>query len=886
MLATGVLRFVLPPNYEIPGDAGADNIYNVTVRVSDGTLTDIQAIAVSVTNVAETVVSAADQYTLSEDQPFSATVASGWYDAAWSTRGFITIDNTSGPALTDTVVLVTLNTGTVDYTRIQSAGQDLRFIDIDGTVLDYEIETWNPAGTSRIWVRVPSIDAVSGTDGLWLYYGNTTAPAGQNAAGVWGSASAVLHMGTALSDSSPSANTVTQGATTVSTGLIGEARVFNGTTSYVDVGSAAAVDDLFTGGGAVSAWIRPTGWGEGGFGRIAAKASDLVATTGWAFQLDSVNQSLIFEYGFGGQQGRWRAPVGAISLDTWQHVAVVYDSGSSANVPVIYINGVAVALTVSSAPSGTPTSDAARSLTVGNHSSASPDRTFAGAIDEFRAFSASLTTAQVTAAYRAGTGALVSLGALQTAAPGVLNNDTSDLMPMTATLVSGPAYASAFTLNADGTFNYTPNPDFAGSDSFTYVAHSGSVTGSVTTVLLNVAAVNDAPVANDDVASTSPGVAIDVNVKANDTDVDNPVASLSVTVIGSSAGTTATVNGDNSIHFDPGLTTGLQTVTYRLSDGSLNSNVATLTINVAANAPPDSADASATFDEDTGYTFQLSDFAFTDPDLGQTLAGVRIDVLPGNGTLRRNGLALVATDVVSVADIVGNRFTFTPAANDNGQPYASFSFSVQDNLGGFDSTPNVFTLNVTAVNDPPVAVLDNATAVEAGGVDNATAGSAATGNVLANDTDADVGDTKTVTTTGSTQGLYGLFTLNGDGSFTYVVDNANATVQALRTSGDTLSESFGYTMQDTAGATSSSSLTVTITGVNDAPKLLTPVGGVGVNEGAPLLFQIPAATFGDVDSGDSLVYSATGVGGPLPAWLSFDPSTRGFSGSSLAGGRW
>jgi VCBS repeat-containing protein len=151
----------------------------------------------------------------------------------------------------------------------------------------------------------------------------------------------------------------------------------------------------------------------------------------------------------------------------------------------------------------------------------------------------------------------------------------------------------------------------------------------------------------------------------------------------------------------------------------------------------------------------------------------------------------------------------------------SFTYTMRDRGGLTSST----TLEVTiqGANDAPVAVADAATAVEAGGVANGTAGTNPTGNVLTNDTDVDTGDTKTVTalaggTLGSAKaGSYGSLTLNADGSYSYAVDNTNATVEALRTSAQTLSDSFTYTMRDTAGLTSVTTLTVTIQGANDAP---------------------------------------------------------------------
>ena len=99
--------------------------------------------------------------------------------------------------------------------------------------------------------------------------------------------------------------------------------------------------------------------------------------------------------------------------------------------------------------------------------------------------------------------------------------------------------------------------------------------------------------------------------------------------------------------------------------------------------------------------------------------------------------------------------------------------------------------------------------------------------MLLNDTDVDQnGETKSVRSVsqGSTTGVpgaafvaqYGTLTLNADGSYTYVVNDSNATVQALRP-GQTLTETFTYTMADAAGAPSTATLTITIQGADDAP---------------------------------------------------------------------
>ncbi|MFN9853013.1 MAG: VCBS domain-containing protein, partial [Planctomycetota bacterium] len=130
-----------------------------------------------------------------------------------------------------------------------------------------------------------------------------------------------------------------------------------------------------------------------------------------------------------------------------------------------------------------------------------------------------------------------------------------------------------------------------------------------------------------------------------------------------------------------------------------------------------------------------------------------------------------------------------------------FTYTVTD-AGGLTYTTQV-TITIQGANDTPVGVNDTNIAIEAGGVSNGTAGTNPTGNVLINDTDVDAGDTKTVTDvaagsifnpTGSVGssvvGTYGSIQIAADGSYTYTVDNTNATVQALRLSSQTLSETF------------------------------------------------------------------------------------------------
>jgi VCBS repeat-containing protein len=149
------------------------------------------------------------------------------------------------------------------------------------------------------------------------------------------------------------------------------------------------------------------------------------------------------------------------------------------------------------------------------------------------------------------------------------------------------------------------------------------------------------------------------------------------------------------------------------------------------------------------------------------------------------------------------------------------------------------TILVSAIDDPPVAVDDGGTAVEAGGTLNGTPGSPASGNVILggvggagadSDVDNHVSDliisairtgpeagAGTAGTVGQAlQGSFGKLTLGQDGNYTYVVDDNNATVQALNV-GQTLTDNFTYTLQDPGGLTDKATLAITIQGRNDAP---------------------------------------------------------------------
>lgn len=130
---------------------------------------------------------------------------------------------------------------------------------------------------------------------------------------------------------------------------------------------------------------------------------------------------------------------------------------------------------------------------------------------------------------------------LAVAPSGVLGNDSDpDNDPITALLDAGPANGQSFTLNPDGSFDFTPAGDFNGSDSFTYFVNDGQADSASTTVTITVNAINDPPVAVDDAATTDEDQPVDIDVLNNDSDLDGNLdpSTVSVTVAPSDGVTT------------------------------------------------------------------------------------------------------------------------------------------------------------------------------------------------------------------------------------------------------------------------------------------------------------------------------------------------------------
>ena len=227
-----------------------------------------------------------------------------------------------------------------------------------------------------------------------------------------------------------------------------------------------------------------------------------------------------------------------------------------------------------------------------------PDARFDGLVDDFQMYAYELSADEVTELFEgpnaAPVGAADAYGTeedtpLTVDAPGVLANDTdADSDDLTATAATQPANGEV-VLETDGSFTYTPDAGFAGTDTFTYRADDGTATSAATTVTLTVeegdqGPVNTAPVAVDDAYTTveeQPLVLPAPGVLANDTDADGDV--LTAIRLGQPLNGTVSLASDGSFSYTPDAGfSGRDVFTYSADDGEDTSAPARVTITVEA----------------------------------------------------------------------------------------------------------------------------------------------------------------------------------------------------------------------------------------------------------------------------------------------------------------
>jgi hypothetical protein len=322
--------------------------------------------------------------------------------------------------------------------------------------------------------------------------------------------------------------------------------------------------------------------------------------------------------------------------------------------------------------------------------------------------------------------------------PGVLGNDTDTDDPvLTAVLVdgTGPFYGElscptddSLMLCPDGSFTYTPNLNFVGTDTFKYTANDVSLSSEPATVTIAVTA-DHAPAGTDKTVATKEDIPYIFSVSdfgftdPNDYPPDAFVA-VKITTLPAAGtlklGTTPVYAGAFVLKTDiayrklkffpaanasgsPYTSFTFQVKDSRTGGSNLDLSPNTMTINVTPiNDAPAGTNKIVTTPKNTSYTFTESDFGFTDPydSPANAFVGVKIVSLCNVtiGTLKLNGYAVASGTFVTKADIDAGKLMFVPAPNKTGM--TSFTFKVKDDGGtayggvNLDPSPNTMTVKV------------------------------------------------------------------------------------------------------------------------------------------------------------------------------------------------
>ncbi|MCG6449251.1 tandem-95 repeat protein [Vibrio parahaemolyticus] len=354
----------------------------------------------------------------------------------------------------------------------------------------------------------------------------------------------------------------------------------------------------------------------------------------------------------------------------------------------------------------------------------------------------------------------------------VLGNDTfeGDGKVVSLDPNNGPDKGSV-SVNPDGRVTYTPNDNYHGIDSFTYIVTSGGVSES-TTVDVDVTPENDAPVAKDDTAITDEDTPVTIDVLPNDTDVDGDKLSIESASVPKEQGTVEVVNG--KLVFTPAENfNGDAEITYTVTDGALTDQATVkVTVNAVNDTPVvESNIADQTSAEDfTPYTIDLNT-AFSD-----------VDNVDGELTFSVSG-----NSNIQVA-IVNGIATITPTADWNGSE--TLTFTATDPSGESVSQTVDFTVApvVDIKADSTNVVEDTPTII----------------NVLGNDTFE--GKDKVVSLDAENGPKNGTVIVNNDGTVTYTPDDNYVG-----------KDTFTYVVTS-GGVSESTTVTVNVTPVNDKPE--------------------------------------------------------------------
>jgi biopolymer transport protein ExbB len=319
--------------------------------------------------------------------------AAAWWDAKWQYRRKVGFDLSDKGAnvkenLTDSAVLVRLHSGNFSFANAKKDGSDLRFIGADDkSPLKFHVEKFDPKlEIGLVWVRVPQIAGGGSQDGIWMYYGNDSAPAAQESGGTYDTAQVlVYHLSEA--DGAPKDATAYGNHASAFAGTHGTASVIGNGFTFKGPGDKIVVQRSpslnFAKGLTFSAWVKIEqpqndahllSWDDGGQSIVVGIDQDRP----------------YLRVGVSAKQPVVSDKKGTLSLKAWHHVAVSADSDKQ--IASLYIDGRQVSALNLFAALPSPASEIAMGASMKGQNA------FVGDLDEVELASVARPAAWVTAA--------------------------------------------------------------------------------------------------------------------------------------------------------------------------------------------------------------------------------------------------------------------------------------------------------------------------------------------------------------------------------------------------------------------------------------------------------------------------------------------------------
>ena len=253
---------------------------------------------------------------------------------------------------------------------------------------------------------------------------------------------------------------------------------------------------------------------------------------------------------------------------------------------------------------------------------------------------------------------------------GTLTADNDSGLPITYILQQDVSHGNLLLETGTGHFTYTPGNNYAGTDSFTYLARNDNGDSNTATISITINAVNDPPVAHNAAITVNEDTTASGHLTASDPDGNT----LTYSVVTSPTKGTVNIGSNGTFTYTPNAdVSGADSFTFRASDGQAASNTATVTITInAVNDPPVAHNGSLSAAQ------------------GQATSGMLHASDPDNDTLTY-ALATDPQQIVTITNASTGAYTITPTT-DTHSPY-SFTFTASDG----NNTSNTATITVTLI---------------------------------------------------------------------------------------------------------------------------------------------------------------------------------------------